>query len=189
MKFCVLSIQFKMLLSMGLLMLSACTSTPFNPDLGRYDQTDWYEVGRQDGISGEPAKKFRSYILMCEHTKSRLPNKDLYDAGRGIGLAEYCTPKSAQQLGKMGTPYNDICPPHLKEDFAHNYALGQRMFELNSAKNEIDSKIQELTNMLRKDPEIGGKKRELQAELNHLKNQLSSVDSELASIELRTQNL
>ena len=66
-------------------------------------------------------------------------------------LLQYCTERNGFALGRTGTSYNGVCPPHLEESFRAAYSLGQDINRtgqnIRSLQNTITSKQKELKNI------------------------------------------
>ncbi|PWI35315.1 hypothetical protein DI392_03375 [Vibrio albus] len=66
-------------------------------------ENDWYGIGYQDGIKGSHA---RSYSQLRELGQA---NHAEYDQGYMRGVAEYCDPDVAYQIGLSGQYYEGVC--------------------------------------------------------------------------------
>lgn len=84
---------------------------------------DWWEVGRTDGVSGEPLEK------SLRESQVRCPNVDvdLFKNGHEAGLVEYCSPAQGLAAGRSGLAYENSCPPHLERAFLEKYQEGRRI--------------------------------------------------------------
>ncbi|MDG3088942.1 DUF2799 domain-containing protein [Vibrio hannami] len=67
------------------------------------EQGDWREIGYRDGVKGQPQ---RSYSQLSELGAA---NKAQYDEGYLEGVAEYCNPDFAYQMGLSGHYYEGVC--------------------------------------------------------------------------------
>ncbi|OLQ87574.1 hypothetical protein BIY21_03535 [Vibrio ponticus] len=64
---------------------------------------DWYQVGYQDGVTGNTSRTMR------ELTKMGNVNIADYDQGYLTGVNEYCNPDFAYQIGLSGQYYEGVC--------------------------------------------------------------------------------
>ena len=64
---------------------------------------DWYQIGYQDGIAGHTQRSYRSLSQLGSVDKSD------YDQGYLEGVAEYCNPDFAYQIGLSGQYYEGVC--------------------------------------------------------------------------------
>ncbi len=105
-----------------LLFLTACSHLK-NFQTSSCGQTDWYEIGRQDGRYGESSEKIEKWFKLCKKSF----NKTMYKIGHKKGLKQYCSPENAFQLGKTDIPYKKVCKTSLKS-FLEAYKQGQNIF-------------------------------------------------------------
>ena len=64
---------------------------------------DWYQIGYQDGVTGNHARSMR------ELTKMGNVNSADYDQGYLTGVNEFCNPDVAYQVGLSGQYYDGVC--------------------------------------------------------------------------------
>ena len=70
---------------------------------------DWFELGRTDGMNGNPRSTFQQRAKPCiKH--GVIPDRAAYYKGHDAGLTIYCTEQHGFDLGKEGLPYRPICP-------------------------------------------------------------------------------
>ncbi|GAM67885.1 hypothetical protein JCM19241_6024 [Vibrio ishigakensis] len=91
-------------LKLGLVMalsglLMACAST----DTELAQKGDWESIGYQDGVKGSMP---RSYSKLNELGEA---NVGAYEQGYTRGVAEYCNPNFAYQMGLSGQYYEGAC--------------------------------------------------------------------------------
>ena len=89
--------------------------------------TDWFEIGRMDGIQGKPRSAFQNRARQClEHG---VPvDRQAYYQGHDEGLIYYCTEQNGFELGRQGSPYSFICPPQFEGNFQAGYQKGIQLF-------------------------------------------------------------
>ena len=69
---------------------------------------DWFELGRTDGMSGNPRSTFQERAKPClKH--GVIPDRKAYYSGHDEGLTIYCTEQQGFDLGRRGQPYTPIC--------------------------------------------------------------------------------
>lgn len=64
---------------------------------------DWYEIGYRDGIKGQHPRTYSQLQKLGQ------VNHIDYDQGYLEGIAEYCNPDFAYQIGLSGQPYEGVC--------------------------------------------------------------------------------
>ncbi|ODS12269.1 DUF2799 domain-containing protein [Vibrio scophthalmi] len=64
---------------------------------------DWYQVGYQDGVSGNTERSFSDLAKLGE------ANQADYNQGYLTGVEEYCNPNFAYQIGLSGQYYEGVC--------------------------------------------------------------------------------
>ena len=87
--------------------------------------TDWYDLGRTDGMGGKPRSTFQQRAKPCIR-HGVIPDRKAYYTGHDEGLSIYCTEQSGFDLGKNGLPYNPICPND--RDFRVGYDRGLKLY-------------------------------------------------------------
>lgn len=89
--------------------------------------TDWYDIGRVDGMQGKPRTGFMNRAKAClEHGVNA--DRQAYYRGHDDGLAYFCTEQKGFELGRIGSTYPSVCPlPHEKE-FRAGYRDGIQLF-------------------------------------------------------------
>jgi len=128
-----------------LALLLGCATPPLTAD--QCTAADWQKVGVQDGRQGFPAGKLRNYSEDCAQFNIQ-PDQALYEQGRALGLAEYCTPQQGFIAGYKGHAYYDVCPEEAEKAFYPQYVLGsdlgrveQRIFELENDLRVIEGDL------------------------------------------------
>ncbi|EPD0966986.1 DUF2799 domain-containing protein [Vibrio vulnificus] len=66
-------------------------------------QSDWQQIGYQDGIAGHTQRSYKALAELGE------VNKSDYEQGYLEGVAEYCNPDFAYQMGLSGQYYEGVC--------------------------------------------------------------------------------
>ncbi|QIA62546.1 DUF2799 domain-containing protein [Vibrio astriarenae] len=64
---------------------------------------DWYQVGYQEGLRGNVS---RSMADLSQYSNAEPAE---YDKGYLSGIAEYCNPNVAYQIGLSGQYYEGVC--------------------------------------------------------------------------------
>ena len=89
--------------------------------------TDWYEVGRMDGMHGKPRTGLQNRAKAClEYGISA--DRVAYYKGHDEGLKHYCTEQRGFEMGRQGQVYRSVCPPDLEKDFRAGYQNGVKSF-------------------------------------------------------------
>ncbi len=85
---------------------------------------DWRIIGLEDGSRGRLESYIGSHRSACAKYNVS-PDLSAYQGGRYEGLLQYCTERNGFALGRTGSSYNGVCPPHLEDAFKTAYLLGQ----------------------------------------------------------------
>lgn len=93
---------------------------------------DWLLIGEADGAAGQTLAKAERRASDCLR-HDVVMDRRTYDAGRHAGLASYCTPGTAYQLGESGRQYNGVCQDHDESAFLTAYRKGQELHAFTSA--------------------------------------------------------
>ncbi len=89
--------------------------------------TDWFEIGRMDGMQGKPRTVFPNRAKPClEHGISA--DRQAYYRGHDAGLRYYCTEQRGFELGRQGLAYRSVCPIDLEQGFRTGYQNGMRLY-------------------------------------------------------------
>ena len=89
--------------------------------------TDWFEIGRMDGMQGKPRTVFQNRAKPClEHGISA--DRQAYYRGHDEGLRYYCTEQRGFELGRQGHAYRSVCPIDLEKGFRAGYQNGMRLY-------------------------------------------------------------
>jgi hypothetical protein len=130
-------ISTALLLAVGMLFLSACSST-MNKDECR--AVDWRTVGYEDGVAGYSGERIGQHRKACaEHGVT--PDLDAYRAGRADGLREYCQPHNGYRAGVNGAAYYDSCPAELAPAFVAAYESGRELYVRTRRVTDADAAI------------------------------------------------
>jgi hypothetical protein len=106
-----------------ILLLAGCASVSKEDCL----VTDWYEIGRMDGMQGKPRTVLQNRAKAClEHGINA--DRLAYYQGHDEGLKHYCTEQRGFELGRMGLAYRSVCPVNLEKDFRAGYKNGMQLF-------------------------------------------------------------
>jgi len=162
--------------------LSACASKTIVPvgKISSCEQADWYELGRRDGSQGTPTDRLSAHQKEC--AKASSPDwETIYTNGRNAGLVEYCDPKNAYELGRMGVAYYYVCPSTVEPQFLTGYRNGQQARELEMQNQKIDDQIDQLAQKLIA-TESANEKQEIKEQLEELKRTRAKNDQELTKI-------
>jgi hypothetical protein len=108
---------------------------------------DWRTIGYEDGAAGHPASRIGVHRKACgEHGVA--PDFDAYQAGRGEGLLEFCTPANGYRIGASGGDYGGVCPVEREGEFVRAFSEGHEAYVLrsrvNSTSNQLGSRRREL---------------------------------------------
>jgi hypothetical protein len=89
--------------------------------------TDWFEIGRMDGMQGKARTEFQNRAKPClEHGVNA--DRPAYYRGHDQGLRYYCTEQRGFELGRQGLAYRSVCPIELEKDFQTGYQNGLQLY-------------------------------------------------------------
>ena len=89
--------------------------------------TDWFEIGRLDGMKGTPRTVFQKRAKPClEHGVNA--DRQAYYQGHDEGLKYYCTEQKGFELGRQGLLYKSVCPLQFEKDFRTGYQNGMQLY-------------------------------------------------------------
>jgi hypothetical protein len=162
--------------------LTACSSVQKapEPEKATCEQADWYELGRRDGSQGTPTDRLTAHQKEC----AKLSNPDwetIYTNGRNAGLVEYCDPKNAYELGRMGVAYYYVCPSTVEPPFLAAYRKGQQAREIEIANQKLDDQIDQLGQKLVAS-DSANEKKDIEKQIDELKAARAKNDQELSKI-------
>jgi len=101
---------------------------------------DWRAIGYEDGAAGKEPGAFGERRKACAEA-GVTANFDAYMAGRTEGLAYFCRPHNAYELGTRGYRYTGICPAALEEGFLVAYADGHGLYARRAELNRIGYRL------------------------------------------------
>jgi len=87
---------------------------------------DWYAIGEQDGERGYREDRYQAHNNACSEYGVGV-NVAQYKQGREAGLALYCTPENAYQIGLRNDFYYDVCPAMKQAEFKKAYRKGRQL--------------------------------------------------------------
>jgi len=128
------------------LLLGACTSMSAE----ECSVLDWRSVGYEDGVAGLPGSHIGQYRKACA---KHGVGTDLsgYQAGREMGLREYCQPANGFRVGERGESYQGVCPTDLEQAFLGSYDSGHKLYTLErraeNATQQLAYKREELSRL------------------------------------------
>ncbi|CAM5549437.1 DUF2799 domain-containing protein [Eoetvoesiella caeni] len=105
-------------------LLAGCAS--MSPEECR--TANWREQGMRDGQNGQPRSYLEEHREACGKV-GVTPDARSYEAGRAIGIKQYCTPANGLEEGRYGHTYRNSCPPELERAFLDRYRAGYRVYE------------------------------------------------------------
>lgn len=123
------------LLALGL-WLPGCASMSKNECLA----VDWRMVGYEDGVAGRSGDHISQHRKACAR-HGVVPEFDAYQAGRSMGLQEFCRPASGFRLGTRGAGYGGVCPTELEAEFVDAYVAGLQLFSLQARVNDAARQV------------------------------------------------
>jgi hypothetical protein len=123
----------------ALTLLAGCATAPSTSPASCL-ATDWYGLGVQDGQQGRVLGARNSIAASCAEWGVP-PDMPAYHAGREAGLASFCRPERAFDLGASGSSYDGVCAAHDEWLFLSAYAEGREKHGLVSAVSSASSRL------------------------------------------------
>jgi DNA-binding transcriptional MerR regulator len=102
-------------------------------------QRDLHALGYRDGSQGLDASRFLAHQSACGTAAVDL-DAAVYRRGWEEGIARYCAPENAFDLGSAGASYRNVCPQPLRRLFHEGFYAGRRLYH---AQTEI-AELQEI---------------------------------------------
>jgi hypothetical protein len=137
----------RMVLALGApVILGSCAAMSKNECV----TADWRTVGYEDGSAGYGGERIARYRKACADHGVRL-DLDAYQAGRALGLREYCQPQNAYRVGSYGGSYGGVCPAELEPAFVAAYESGRELYtrelRVSNARSQIAAKRRQLEDL------------------------------------------
>lgn len=107
-------------------------------------RSDWYEVGRLDGIQGL-LQQNKSAEVRCQSSL----DPEAYEAGWNHGIIEYCTQERGFDVGRRGLIYLSVCPDKFEPDFLRGFQSGNQARLLEQKNLQIDLQIESQRDLAR----------------------------------------
>lgn len=164
--------------AIAIFLSTACSS--LKVEQASCEQADWYELGRRDGSQGSPSDRLNQQRKACGKS-FRADWESMYINGRNAGLVEYCEPRNAYELGRMGVAYLYVCPSTVEPQFISAYRKGQTAHDLEIESKRLDMQIDQLAQKLL----LANNKydqKELSDEMSELKKVRAQKEKELSKI-------
>jgi hypothetical protein len=119
---------------LALATLSGCAGSGM--DEAECSTADWRTLGYEDGAAGADMNAFTLRRKACADHGVVADLND-YRAGRSEGLALFCRPSNAYNLGSLGVGYRGVCPPDLEKEFLAAYDDGYGLYQRQAALNSV----------------------------------------------------
>jgi hypothetical protein len=101
---------------------------------------DWRLIGYEDGAAGQTVTRIGDHREACaKHGVT--PDMAAYRRGREEGLAEYCRPRRAYELGRSGHAYPAVCPVELERKLRIAWEGGHRLYEQYRAVQQTEREL------------------------------------------------
>lgn len=140
---------------------------------------DWFSVGRDYGVKGQPSDKVMSLQKSCMKKGVDIP-LDQYKKGWEIGIAQFCSPDNAYTLGFKKKKASKACPVEIKANFDQFYNWGKNASQSEKTIKNNESKLKSKEKALKS---LNNKTRKLENEISKLKEKNKKFKDEVNSIE------
>jgi hypothetical protein len=121
-----------LLLVCPLVLMSGCAT--LNED--ECYTADWYEIGFNDGVKGQPHSYLEKHRKACSKHGVRA-NFDEWQAGHEEGLKRYCTPQKGYEEGLNNRTYHGVCEGRSADKFSQAYEQGQQLYQQRSLVSDL----------------------------------------------------
>lgn len=101
---------------------------------------DWSALGVRDGERGENLKQADKREEACAKAGVAM-DRTAYLAGRGQGLATYCTPQNGFEVGKVNGRYDGACADHNEPAFVRAHEQGMALASYKAAVATAQSRM------------------------------------------------
>lgn len=163
----------------ALLFLSACASTPPQPQC---ENLDWFEMGRRHGIQGEKFN-YLSQAQSCQGDHSIETGHSDYKSGYQSGKAQHCSPTSGWNLGRLGQDYSNVCSEPQFSGFIKNYNLGKKVAQLEKERLQVLRDINKLSLALDQNQIDPKEKKKVLTEISLLRKVEKGIANQMDKIE------
>ena len=163
-----------MLAAGGLGVLAACAS------LSEDECTagDWRGIGFADGAQGRSPDHIARHQKACAKV-GVAPDLSAWLAGRQEGLARYCTPAKAYEVGRSGRSIAPYCSPAQMASMRPAYDSGQTYYQIGQDIAAERSDLSDIDRLIRNLPADAG------AERARLFSERSRIERRVATLENR----
>lgn len=136
----------------------------------------WYTFGYEDGVNGRSVNELHDLNKNCSSV-GLVPNQDEWMQGYKRGQSEYCTPRSAYEVGKRGDSLSGICTAgelssmrEAHRNGYHHYQLTEEMRQLKDEKSALESQLADLD-----DTASDSQRRRLVSQIDSLDNRIDTL--------------
>jgi|GEM_PF-2608159 len=133
-----------MLLTLGLCFLGllGCSSLGSGRlSQGPCSELNWYELGRGDGVRGQPSLSWESHVKSCSDFGDSEHRS--YTNGWYAGVDAFCSESHGYVFGKTGQPYYDVCPRTSEGVFLTSYEKGLQVYLYEKSLDRLRREIRE----------------------------------------------
>jgi len=160
------------------LLLSGCAT--IKPE--QCATTDWRQLGVEDGRAGYASTRLAKHREACAEVKVA-PDAKAWEAGRSIGLREFCRLPNAVDHGLDRKSYERVCDdPRFARLYETARSLGNLRYEIETIDKDIESRDRQLIT----NKKLSDKRRaEIRSEIRNLERRRDRVRSDLRHAEYR----
>lgn len=144
--------------------------------------TDWFAVGRDSGVKGQPSDKIMSTHMACQKKGVDI-SLEQYQKGWQMGISEYCSPDNAFNLGFRKKSTSKYCPIDMKADFDQFYAWGKEAFglekQVKKKESQLKSKVKALNSATKKKESLEKQVKTLEEQTKGLNEKVDAIESQM----------
>ena len=176
----------RLLLILLLLSLSGCYGASLVTAQDTCADLNWYELGRSDGIRGQPSLNWQKRVDHCRGFGD--PEHRLYTNGWYSGVDEFCSNSHGYHFGKTGQTYYEVCPKSKEEEFLQTYQTGLQAYLFERSLDRLAIKVKGLEDEIQNSQEEASRS-VLQEQLKNLQKKQIRHRSSLLKIETEMKSL
>lgn len=141
---------------------------------------DWTQKGEEDGARGFDMLRLDELQQTCPKL-GITPNATAWRTGWERGLAQYCSPRSGWQEGKIGSTYKGVCVGRDENAFLQAYNMGRAYYRIDQDINRAINEQRYLENLM-----LGARTEE---ERNNFRGRQRLLDMEIGRLRMQRDML
>ena len=176
--------SFNIILLLSVLFTSGCAT------LSREEctQGSWYDLGLEDGRSGNTYKRLGNHQKACSEYGIVL-DSDQYSKGRKQGLKDYCTLDNAIDMGLKGERYKSVCPSEVHSKFQRYNRAAYNVYQSKEKLEKVDQELYQKENQLLDSKLTDEKRSKIRNKIRRLDRERQKIKDDVYSNERKLDKL